>query len=187
MQLAGAQASMTMRRLTRAGSRGFTLIELMVTIAVAAILMAIAVPSFTSLINSNRLTSAANEMVAAVQTARLEAVRTRRPVTICTSADGLTCDGFGGILVFADRNNDGSADTSEVLRIGVVSPKVVTDKMKVVFRPDGFAKKGDGALENGVYRFCIVTDKPAQNIRRVHLVAGSRVSVTTENGQGQCK
>jgi len=64
-------------------ARGFSLVELMVTIAVLAILLAIGIPSFASLIASNRLTSATNELVAALQTARTEAIRRNVRVTVC--------------------------------------------------------------------------------------------------------
>ena len=71
--------------------RGFTLIELMVTIAVAAILTAIAVPSLGELIRNNRLAAAGNELVTALQLARAEAVRRGRPVSICSTDDGSSC------------------------------------------------------------------------------------------------
>ena len=53
---------------------GFTLIELMVTLAVAAILLAIAIPSFNSLLVSSRLTTAANDFVNALAIARSSAI-----------------------------------------------------------------------------------------------------------------
>lgn len=74
---------------------GFTLIELLVTIAVLAILIAAAVPSFTSLINANRLSTQANEMVATLQMARSEAVRLNTSVVVCRSTDGATCAAAG--------------------------------------------------------------------------------------------
>jgi type IV fimbrial biogenesis protein FimT len=57
---------------------GFTLLELMITIAIAGILVGVAIPSFTSIITSNRLTAYANELVTALNLARNEAVKRGR-------------------------------------------------------------------------------------------------------------
>jgi len=62
--------------------QGFTLIELMVTISIAAILLGVAIPSFTSTITSNRLTTNANELVTALNLARSEAIKRGQQVTI---------------------------------------------------------------------------------------------------------
>ena len=61
---------------------GFTLIELMVTIAIAAIVLGIAIPSFSSTITSNRLTTSANELVTALNLARSEAVKRGQHVVV---------------------------------------------------------------------------------------------------------
>jgi type IV fimbrial biogenesis protein FimT len=66
---------------------GFTLVELMVTIAIAAILLMIAVPSFTTMLENNRETSAANSLVNALTDARNNALRTGASVTICPTAN----------------------------------------------------------------------------------------------------
>lgn len=63
-------------------NRGFTLIELMITISIAAILMAIAIPSFTSTIRSTRLTTQANEFVTSLNLARSEAIKRGVQVTV---------------------------------------------------------------------------------------------------------
>jgi len=67
--------------------RGFTLVELLVTVIVAAILMSLAVPSFTNLIRRNQITTYANEFGTAVNLARSEAVKRGTTVSI-TSANG---------------------------------------------------------------------------------------------------
>lgn len=64
--------------------RGFTLVELMVTIAVAAILITIAVPGFQALVQNNRATTLANQLTTAINLARSEAIRRGEIVSVCT-------------------------------------------------------------------------------------------------------
>lgn len=70
---------------------GFTLIEVVVFVAMLAILMSVAVPSFVSTVASNRTSSYANDFVSSLNYARGEAVARRAAVTVCTSADGTNC------------------------------------------------------------------------------------------------
>ncbi|MDM3871262.1 GspH/FimT family pseudopilin [Porticoccus sp. W117] len=72
---------------------GFTLIELMVTVAILAILVAVAVPAMTSFMNSNRLTAHTSALKQAIQYARSEAVAKNQNVSVCASSDGATCTG----------------------------------------------------------------------------------------------
>jgi type IV fimbrial biogenesis protein FimT len=97
----------------RSASRGFTLIELMFTVALLAILTSLAAPSFARMMASNRMATQTNEFTAALNLARLEAVRRGQPVAIrgCT----VVCDGTDdsiqferGWKVFTD-NGDGAA------------------------------------------------------------------------------
>ncbi|PXV54060.1 type IV fimbrial biogenesis protein FimT [Dyella jiangningensis] len=67
-------------------NEGVTLIELLVTIAVAAVLMALAIPSFRNITLSNRLTTSANEVVSALQTARMEAIKRNARTQLCSDA-----------------------------------------------------------------------------------------------------
>lgn len=73
-------------RLTRghklANNSGFTLVELLITVSIAGILLGIAIPSFTSSITSNRLTTNANEFVSALNLARSEAIKREQPVVL---------------------------------------------------------------------------------------------------------
>lgn len=93
--------------------RGFTLIELMITIAVMAIGLALAYPSFTSVFRSNRVATRTNTLMASLNLARTEAIRSNRGAGVCSSADGATCNGADwddGWLVFTDMDADGQMD-----------------------------------------------------------------------------
>jgi type IV fimbrial biogenesis protein FimT len=95
---------------------GFTLIELIVTVAIAAIVLAIAVPSFQETITSNRLTTFSNTLVASLNFARSEAIKQNRRVTLCSSADGLSCATGGyqqGWIVFIDSNNNATVPNAQ--------------------------------------------------------------------------
>lgn len=85
---------------------GFTLIELMVTVSIAGILLAIAIPSFTSTITSNRLTTSANDFVSALNIARSEAIK--RGVQVTVESIGATSGQWDtGWNVFVDFNGNG--------------------------------------------------------------------------------
>ena len=104
-------------------AQGFTLIELMVTLSVAAILLTVGVPSFQEFIASNRLTSEINSFTAYLNLARSEAIKSGGRVTLCASSNGTSCATSGGweqgYLIYRDTNGNGSMDTGEpVLRVG---------------------------------------------------------------------
>ena len=71
-------------------SRGFTLVEVMVVITISAILIAMAVPSFRTMIRSNEISSATNSVVAGLDVSRSEAIRRNTVVTMCRSIDAAT-------------------------------------------------------------------------------------------------
>ena len=76
-------------------NRGFTLIELMVTVAVAAILVAVAAPSFQAFFNRNRIATVTNDYIAAINYARSEAVKGGGNATLCMSNNNASCTGTG--------------------------------------------------------------------------------------------
>lgn len=91
--------------------QAFTMIELMIVIAIMAVLLTIAAPSLQTMIRNNRITGQANELVVGLILGRSEAVKRGVPVTLCPSADGASCVADGqweqGWLVFSDIAGNG--------------------------------------------------------------------------------
>lgn len=109
-----------------AAGSGFTLIELMVTLAVAAVILATAVPSFQTLMVNNRLATQSNQLVTALNLARSEAVKRNTLVTVCKSANPTAtppaCTTAGnweqGWVVFTDGDTVGTIDGNDtVIRV----------------------------------------------------------------------
>ncbi len=76
-----------------APQRGFTLLELMFGLAVAAIIVTVGVPSFSSFMQNTRATTYTNDLVLALNLARGEATRRGAQVTVCSSTNATTCNG----------------------------------------------------------------------------------------------
>ncbi len=96
-------------------SAGFTIIEMMLSIAVAAVILSIGVPSFQGLMERNQLTSGINQFISSMSLARSEAIKRNQRVSICPSADGELCAGTeyeNGWIIFVDRNSNGNRQTA---------------------------------------------------------------------------
>ncbi len=101
---------------------GFSLIEVIVTLAIAAIVLSIGVPSFQSYIQNNRQTIAINELATALRFARNSAITHRIRTAMCKSSDGANCTADGtwtqGWIVFTDTDNNNTLDAGEnILRV----------------------------------------------------------------------
>jgi type IV fimbrial biogenesis protein FimT len=92
----------------RKKNQGFTLLELMVTVAIAAILVTVAMPSFTNTIIGNRLTTINNELVGALNLARSEAIKRNQQVVIRKTGTNWQ----GGWQVFVDVDRTPSSDAN---------------------------------------------------------------------------
>jgi type IV fimbrial biogenesis protein FimT len=156
---------------------GTTLIELMTVIGIAAVLMAIAIPSYEYVTNINRVSSEINGLLGDMQYARVEATKEGQTVTVCPSADGKNCLAStawnGGWIVFSDPANVGTVDPGEtVLRVRQAfssADTAVSDNgiQTVTFNRDGFAQlapavttvKVHDSTNNAAYTTCLAITK----------------------------
>lgn len=180
------------RPAARAGSprtTGFTLLELVITVAVLAIALGIAIPSFQGITNRNRLTSIANELVGAVQLARMEALRRNQRVVVCPTTDGSACSGGNWMRIVVRE----AATGGEVVRefrfngqgLGIIGSSNVTTNNQISFNATGLARIGSGTATSGMLRICSTVLPAAENARDIQ-VAVSRVSVVSASGAAGC-
>src|SRR5215212_2189908 len=98
---------------------GWTLIELMIVVAIGAVMLAMAVPQYRDWIATYQLANAAQQLAGSMTLARSEAMKRGSRVNLCRSADGRRCsDAAGwesGWLVFADVDRDGQLGDDEPL------------------------------------------------------------------------
>lgn len=145
-----------MRKSQRKSSRGFTLIELTIVVVIVAILAAIAFPSYAYVIRSNRVSGQVNDLLTAVSYARNEAVMRGSRVSLCASADGVTCDASGawrsGWIVFLDGGTAGElAGSDQLLRVW---PAIAADDTLTTSAPFvSFSKEGFSSVSDLVWNF----------------------------------
>lgn len=144
---------------------GFTIWELMMTVAVAGILLGLGVPSFMEIQRNSAMTAAANELVTGVLLARAEAIKRQQPVSLCTSpapmATNPACGNTGtrlGFIVWADENGNAVIDSGEIILRQIASPggtiAVSSDNDgTVTFTGSGFARRA-GTDQTSRVLFC---------------------------------
>jgi type IV fimbrial biogenesis protein FimT len=171
----------------RRRAAGLSIVELIVTLVVLSIMAAVSIPLITSVVNSSRVTGSANEVLGAVQTARMEAIRRNSRVAICGSLDAnpTNCAGGGNWeswAVIADSDGNGLFNAAdEVVTTGSVeAPLSLTASSnignQIVFRADGMAYDGNLLLA-GNLRVCSPSDEPPTNARNISVMSGSRFVV----------
>ena len=98
---------------------GFSILELMVALTVLGILLGVGIPAFRATVENNRLVSANNEFISALNYTRSEALKRSNPVSLCASTNGTTCAGSTnwttGYIAFGDTNANGNLDGAETV------------------------------------------------------------------------
>ena len=128
---------------------GFTLIELMITVIIVSVLLALAAPAFLSVIQENQNRTQASRIVSSLNLARSEAAKENLQATVCASADAATCsvngsDFINGWLVYVDRDNNDAltVGNDELIRVYSGLPSgyfIVLENAssKIIYYPDG--------------------------------------------------
>ena len=136
-------------------NRGFTLLELLVTIAVAAILLAIAIPSYLGMVQRNTIAANANDLVGDFNYARSEAVTRGQPVNVCASSNQTSCGGGNwdeGWIIFAPAAGTTAPTNDNILRVhGRLDGTINVGFSRgtgtpVVFDANGFARASNGTF-----------------------------------------
>lgn len=141
--------------------KGFTLIELVLTVAIIIIVLMVGIPSLKEMRLRNLMTTHLNEFIAMQRMARQFALFNRTNVTFCASIDGRTCTSkkyWGeGALVFIDRNGNRKFDNEDkIVRYFQsnteeiqVTWRAFQNKSYLQFGANGWTKN-----QNGTFRFC---------------------------------
>ncbi len=172
-------------------ARGLTLLELLVALAVAAVLAAVAVPSFEAIAVRNRLSLSSNQLLGAMLAARNLAITRNVRATFCAGSadDGCHRDwARGEWIVFIDRDGDGAFEQDDELHaIGSLpSPDTLVIagngpfNSAIVFRPSGAATWPSGAFAAGRLRTCAVSAVSPNAVELVLIGSGRAVSQTCD-------
>lgn len=177
---------------SRLRQAGLTMIELLITLAVLAILLAIAIPSFEALIASTRVTNATNELLSALAQTRSEAIRRGQRVSMCMSANNTQCSNAGtwsqGWIIFRDAARTGVVATpQDILHVGSTSANNILIQgaaalpRYISFSADGQSRTLAGVIQTGNIEVCSTSTALSDNNRaRRLLINGSGLVVMTQ-------
>lgn len=173
---------------------GFTILELMVALTVAGVLLVIAIPSFRQLTLSSRLTTAANDVVAAINVARMEAVKRNAGSQFCsdvaannqTDTLGTACSTAvqpGAVYV---TKADGTAAQVLGAMSSITTPLQLSGGVTALrFTSQGMGQKAGSTTPSGDTIATICTNSlnsTFQNVRTITITSGSIIQVTSSNG-----
>ena len=163
---------------------GYSLVELLVVTALAAVLSMLAIPPMTEMINSQRSIALASAFLSSLNLARAEAIKRNGRAVLCKSADGLTCADSGGWeqgwIVFHDADNDAALDDAEQVierYAGGADGLTLSGNAPVAnyvsFSASGSAKLVSGAFQAGTFTLCPLSSSQS-DIRQLVLSSTGR-------------
>lgn len=160
--------------------RGVSLLELLVALLIAAVLLQLAVPAWSTFLGNQRAVAAINTLIAGVQLARTSAVVQGVTVTFCPrngAACGTRSDWSRGGWIFADANRNARIDEGEVVYGGLpaldggatLQWRAFRNRSYLQFRPNGLTD-----WQNGTFLYC-PADGDTRFARAIILNAAGRV------------
>lgn len=181
---------------------GFTLVELMIALVMAAVLLGVGVPAMTDFMRSNRMISITNDLVTALQFARSEAVKRNNPVTVCISSNGTACTGGAnwenGWIVFNDVNGNAVVDGALIVRSrgaigGGNTVRVTAGNVNnfILFTGNGFPRDTANNILAGTFSVCDARGAGSDanvnlTARTVQVGASGRVRSSEVQGSVTC-
>ena len=171
------------RRHSAGAAPGYSLAELLVAVAIGALLIAMAVPGYREWIADEQLMNHARLLAGSMQFARSEAIKRGHRVNLCKSADGRQCADAGrwdqGFVVHGDLDRTGEVDGPDAIIRFEPAPKDLRVSANrplqdyVSYTSFGHARMLSGALQMGTFTVC----KPGLRAVEVVLVATGRVRI----------
>lgn len=168
--------------------RGFTIIELMVTVVILSVITAFAVPAMRDFIQRGQATAVTSELLTALSMARSEALRSVKRVSLCASSDGATCtnDGFAnGFIVFIDQSTPRDVNAGDVIIqvFGKPAGDLVfdTEVLAVSYMPSGMRElQSEGAPSGTCFELIVSGNERSRSHVNIS------VSGAVRTGKGAC-
>lgn len=164
--------------------RGFSLVEVLITIVIAAIILGIGVPSFRNLIINNRIVSQTNEIIGVISIARSEAIRKNTSVSLCrvSANNSSSCAGSSAtwdhwIIVTSSGEIIQRGSFNRYGNTINITSSLINDQIR--FQSNGLSKTGSGAATVSVnsHRFRVCSTQLISSSKHIVLGTGSRQSV----------
>lgn len=166
--------------------KGFTLVEVLVTMTMIGVLLVMAVPSFKSTKINNSLIAETNQLNSAFALARNEAYRRNNYVSVCASNNGSSCSGNNfatGMIIFNNPDKAGLSNNNQIIKVfdnwsGNDKGKITVDDGSTIFTFNGVPE----TLSGGSILVCY----PGYNSYTLNVNASGSLKMTNNTGDGGC-